>query len=474
MKSLLLLILSCLSVAGHVGVNDVFFEGLAGPYPLYITVRPPIVIPGIAEISIRSAARDVKSIQIAPMTLTGPGSKYPPTPDQAIQSSQDPQTFTGALWIMSAGSWQVRATVAGERGQGVISVPVRAASQKVTNMDTVTGAVLIALTLLLAAGLVGIAGAALREAVLPPGAMPDNNRLRRGRLAMASGLVLSAALIYFGNKWWVSESRAYARSIYRPIQMLSTVQGRHLHLQLSNSGAMQPRSIDDLVADHGHLMHLYAIREPNLDAAFHVHPIRQSPGNFLAQLPAMPAGKYRLFADIVHESGFPETLIGNIELISASPGPSQSPDDAGSILTSRGGLADGGKVIFESSPAQAGIPLTLRFRVEDPDGNPAANLRPYLGMNAHLAIVKKDLSVFSHVHPQGNISMAALEMTQTNNSTFPNNVLVSSHVQEATPRSVPAEFSFPFGFPTTGNYLLILQFARKDKVETASFDMIVQ
>ena len=95
MKRLLLTVaLLCFPLVAHVGVNDVFFEGLAGPYPLYVTIRPPIVIPGIAEISIRSAAKDVKSIRFTPMTLTGAGSKYPPTPDVAVQAKEDHPAWT--------------------------------------------------------------------------------------------------------------------------------------------------------------------------------------------------------------------------------------------------------------------------------------------------------------------------------------------------------------------------------------------
>lgn len=475
MKFFLACLLACFPLAAHVGVNDVFFEGLAGPYPLYITIRPPVVIPGVAEISIRSSAKDVTSIQIAPMTLTGAGSKYPPTPDQAVQSKQDPQTFTGGLWIMSPGSWQVRATVAGVRGPGVVAVPVRAASQRVSTMDATTGAILAVLMLVLAAGIVGIAGAAVREAQLDPGAIADPARIRRGRIAMAGGVAVSAAIIWFGGDWWNSESAAYAKSIYKPTEMRAVLSNQNLDLLLTNSGWLQPKSLDDFVPDHGHLMHLYAIREPKLDAAFHLHPNRVSPGKFSLQLPPMPAGRYRLFADVVHESGFPETLTSAIELATPTPGPAASPDDAGAIFQASGLLPDGAKVTLESPSApKAGQPVSLRFKVVDADGNPAANLRPYLGMPAHLAIVKQDFSVFSHVHPNGNISMAAFEMSQTNNLRFNNNVLVSSHAKDDGGSASPAEFSFPFGFPSSGPYKLILQFARPNRVETVTFDIAVQ
>ncbi len=464
MRSLLVLFLA-LTAFAHVGVNDVFFEGLAGPYPLYVTVRPPVVIPGVADITIRSAAKDVTAIEIAPMTLTGPGSQYPPTPDQATASKDDPQTFTGGLWIMSPGSWQVRAVVTGARGKGTVSVPVRAASQKVSTMDTTTGAVLLGLMGLLVLGAVGIAGAALRESQLPPGTLPDSRLRTRGYIAMAVGLVLSGGIIWAGANWWSNEANAYARSLYKALTLTPTLNGNQLALAIAPSGT--PRPTDDFIPDHGHLMHLYAIRESDLGLAWHLHPRREAPGRFLTDLPALPAGRYRLFADVVHQSGFPETLTATIDLPTATPGPSSNPDDAGAELKPNPLVT-----LEVSGTLKPGQPVTLRFRVQDPDGNPAANLRPYLGMPAHLAVIKKDFSVFSHLHPNGNISMAAFEMAQSNNLRYNDSMVVSSHASDRG-GPVSPDFGFPFGFPTSGDYQLVLQFARQDRVETTAFRLVV-
>ena len=93
---ILLLVVACaLPVSAHVGSPDVFLEGNAGPYKLFVTVRLPQVIPGIAEIEIRSESNDVSRIRIAPMQLTGPGSQYAPAPEAADRSKNDPQFFRG-------------------------------------------------------------------------------------------------------------------------------------------------------------------------------------------------------------------------------------------------------------------------------------------------------------------------------------------------------------------------------------------
>src|SRR6266545_3048217 len=80
----------------HVGSPDVFHEGPAGPYRLLVTIRPPQVVPGVAEIEIRSASPDLRELNVAPVPLTGPASKLAPTPDVLRRSKEDPQFFTGS------------------------------------------------------------------------------------------------------------------------------------------------------------------------------------------------------------------------------------------------------------------------------------------------------------------------------------------------------------------------------------------
>ncbi len=59
-------------------------------------------------------------------------------------------------------------------------------------------------------------------------------------------------------------------------------------------------------------MHLYAIREPGMDAVFHLHPSLAAAGDLRMTLPSMPPGVYALYGDIVHANGFPETLTAKL------------------------------------------------------------------------------------------------------------------------------------------------------------------
>src|SRR5262249_50265008 len=103
--ALLLILLLPQAASAHVNSPDVYYDGNAGPYHLLVTIRPPAVVPGIAQIQIRVAEGDVDAISIRPMRLTGPGAKLAPTSDGAQRSPGDPHLYTGQLWIMSRGSW---------------------------------------------------------------------------------------------------------------------------------------------------------------------------------------------------------------------------------------------------------------------------------------------------------------------------------------------------------------------------------
>src|ERR1700704_4479437 len=97
-KILFALLASTLGQA-HVGSPDVYYEGHAGPYHLFVTVRLPKVVPGVAEIQVHSASADVQTVKVTLLRLTGPGSRLPPAPDVAQRSTSDPQIFDSNLWF---------------------------------------------------------------------------------------------------------------------------------------------------------------------------------------------------------------------------------------------------------------------------------------------------------------------------------------------------------------------------------------
>ena len=64
MKRLLIFACCCLPLLarGHIGSPNVFFEGQAGGHPLSVIIRPPTVLPGIAQIDVRVRG-EVRAVQ---------------------------------------------------------------------------------------------------------------------------------------------------------------------------------------------------------------------------------------------------------------------------------------------------------------------------------------------------------------------------------------------------------------------------
>src|SRR5260370_33869079 len=82
----------------------------------------------------------------------------------------------------------------------------------------------------------------------------------------------------------------------------------------------------NMITDHGHLMHTFLLRVPGMDRFYHLHPEQTNDGSFMLRLPTIPSGKYKIFADIVRGTGFPETMVSEIDLPDVTGGPSSGAD----------------------------------------------------------------------------------------------------------------------------------------------------
>jgi hypothetical protein len=260
-----------------------------------------------------------------------------------------------------------------------------------------------------------------------------------------------------------------------------------LTLDLTEPGWMKPdrarllnrvlfvRKIDDLVLDHDHLMHLWAIREPGLDVIYHLHPDLASSTEFRLPLPAMLPGKYNLYADVVHDNGLPETLTAAINLpqgVAAASSRALAGDDAEAVsqpvqsaaVSNSFLLPDGYRMEWlrngtQSIPARRG--MAFQFRLVKPDGSTPADMALYMGMLGHAAFVKIDGSVFAHIHPNGTVPMSALMLAQG---------MAMDHSSMHMEQALPSEVSFPYGFPSAGQYRIFVQMKHGQTIETGIFD----
>ncbi|HKN01344.1 MAG TPA: hypothetical protein VJX23_12575 [Candidatus Binataceae bacterium] len=472
----------------HVGSPDVFYEGNAGPYHLFVTVMVPQVIPGVADVQIRTDSDDVRKISTAVTRLSGPGSQYAPVPDVAVRSPVDPHLFTSSLWLMEYGSLRVLLKVSGTHGDAEMSVPVASFARRNLAMPKWLGAILLVLAAGLALGAISIIGAAAREARLAPGVGVSHAAVRTGRIAMMVTMAIVAAIFYFAFEWWDSDARNYARiaTLFKPPPITLTFDGPdRLRIQAADSPWAKYKVMDTLIPDHGHLMHLFLVRTPAFDRFWHLHPVHNADGSFDLQLPPLDAGHYDVFADVVDQSGFPWTLVGAIDLLRTRGGSLTSDDSGGSFVSINGAtkestdtLADGTRVVWQHGALQANTPMILHFSVQNPSSAPATDLEPYMGMVAHVEIVKSDLSVFAHIHPSGSVPMASL-MLASNDAvkggamSMPGMVMPDGSKMQMAEKLSP-ELSMPYGFPNPGLYRIFVQFKRAGKIETAVFDAQVR
>jgi hypothetical protein len=481
---LLLIALVLLAAPAHVGSPDAWLEGSAGPYAVLVHVVVPQVIPGIATVRVRVDGIDAAGVErvTAVADHVDATGGAPPRP-RAEAVDGEPGWYRTQLWLMTTGSYSVTVAVAGARGTGAVVVPVVAMPLSRLEFGGGLGLVLGALGVFLLIGLLTIVGAAVRESVLPPGVAPDALRRRRARWAVARAALVLAVLVLGGWRWWRSEDAAFERSRFRPLAASARAEGARLVLTIDDPrwagarggrpGVRQPGSA--LIEDHGKLMHLF-LAGVDGRAFAHLHPTTNDSVRFSAARPPLPPGRYRVFADIVQESGFAQTLIAAVDLpgdeeaaLEAANPTGADADDSWAVATEPSAptvtLADGSTMTWLSgaAPLVAGTEAPLRFAITPP-AEASPPLEPYMGMPGHAAIVRDDGLVFAHLHPMGSFSMAAQDRFLSRSPG------ASAHTMGAPGDTV----SFPYAFPSPGRYRVWVQVQRAGRVLTGRFEADVR
>ncbi len=482
---------AALVASAHVGSPDTWFEGTAGPYAVRVLIRAPVVIPARAEIVVRilGCGNDhhpcaADHVSATPRIWNG-GDRGAPPPDQATRVPGDSSLWSVQLWIMRQGSYAVLVRVLGRDGDGTAVVPYTAVATSVLGMQPGLALVLAALGIFLAIGMVTIVGAGTREATLAPGREPDSAALMRGRRARWIAAATIVLILSGGRVWWSVEQRSYAAALFRPERASVTVRdsGYSRILQIAIDPAeTRSRAWTPFVPDHGKLMHLFLVRADDLDAFAHLHPVATDSLTFVASLPPLPAGGYHVFADVVHENGFAETIVQSLTLgppvRSSSP---SDPDDAVYEGPAEGPSARlGGDAIMvwlgAGTPHVPGVDTLLRFLVRDAAGR-ALEVEPYLGMAAHAVVMRVDGAVYVHLHPLGTTSVGAQQalLVWTPADTARGAIRTKLNRDTAAMAAMsgarlPGAFEFPYAFPSAGRYRIWVQVRLGGTVRTAAFD----
>jgi hypothetical protein len=469
-------------VSAHVGSPDVVFDGHAGHSPLRVVVRPPGVIPGRAQVLVRVLSGSASAVTVQPVFWDEARQGSAPPPEAAVRVEGEPGLYMGSVWLMTSGSYSIRVAVMGEHGVGEAVVPVAALATRRLEMQRGLGFALAALAAVLGGGLVTIAGAAAREAPVPLGGEADGSSSRRGRWAMGLAAVVLAGVLAGGWRWWDAVDARFRADLYRPVPVTTRVHpvGNGQLLRLAIAGEPeQRRRWSPLELDHGKVMHLFLVREPGLDAFAHVHPIATSRAqeSFLAALPAIPAGRYRLYADVTHRDGLTQTLTDEVAVpdpgTGGGPLPVEpDPDDAGGVSAPlsaadnvEASLGDGFTMKRVGGTLVAGTETALRFALHGPGAEPPV-VEPYMGMQGHALVTRDDGTVFIHLHPSGTVSMAAQDVFARQLA------LPGGHEGHGAPPE--ALLSFPYEFPRPGRYRAWVQVRLAGRIRTGVFDLGVR
>ncbi|HZS60064.1 MAG TPA: hypothetical protein VFA43_12395 [Gemmatimonadaceae bacterium] len=446
--------------SAHVGSPDVYYEGNAGPYQVLVIVRVPTVVPGVADVTVHvnGVAPDRVTLFVNRYDATAAA----PPPEDAARAAGDSSTFVGKLWVMVGGSNSVTVGVHGSKGSGTAVIPVVAVATRRLPLYRGLGFILGAIGIFLFIGAMSIGGAAVRESTLEPGQAPDPAHVRRARFAMAGTGIFVALMLFGGWTWWNSTDAEFQARLYRPFTTIVSVnevnEADQLRLTITDSAWLERHDANylqqrqstqwsPLIPDHGKIMHLFLVADTGFAFA-HLHPTTGDTDAFVTNVPPLPAGRYRVFADIVHQSGFDHTLVGSIDLGNAAHAYVPSDSDDAFSLAAPG--ADGSTIRkLGSDTVKVGGPAGLRFVVP--------GIQLYMGMAGHAVVARDDGSVFIHLHPMGTISSAA-------------QMVLEHGAQQPMQMGAPSDtVSFPYAFPKPGRYLVWVQVKRGGRVVTAPF-----
>lgn len=493
----------------HIGQKNIIQQTVLAGHPARIIIKKPDVIPGIAQIIIRfedQAEMNKVSVQPVQWYLGQQGS---PPPDPALPIQGSPGVYEGELWIMTSNAYSIKVSAQDENNEGSIFVPYSSKSTNTPEMGTflqigLFGFLLFLVFMLLAIIRQSVLHSTLKENVI------TKKRILTANIVTAIAAILVCTSIYGGKRWWDSEERSYTSNrLYKPKMVATKIvpfnESQVVRLKIPTD---EMRRRGPLVPDHGKLMHAFLVhKEESTHSSImaHIHPKKFSKDTFWFLLPsALPDGDYFVFADVSHESGYAQTFIGDLTLSESHNDSSESlgdveklwaeknllsmdPEDSWLVRSFSGEktieMEDGIKISWTGESIED-TSNQLQFSIQDSSGDPIIPER-YLGMSAHAAVVGNSGSLYTHLHPTGNISMAAMQLFEFRDSgKLPRSIGKDEPIcelpsveenLEAWARldasQKPGQIIFPYLAPEDASYRVWIQFKYKGKVRSAFFNL---
>jgi hypothetical protein len=155
--------------------------------------------------------------------------------------------------------------------------------------------------------------------------------------------------------------------------------------------------VDDLQVEHEKLIHVIGVRE-DLGGFFHIHPVKVGPGLWAVDHVFTNAGVYQIWSDVKYRGVSYSFAHSRIVV----PG---KVDQAEKQMNANKAVSRYRISLKQPDIMIAGQTNRLELSILDKAGE-RVRTENFLGAAMHLIIVKDDLSIFLHAHPDNHTAIA--------------------------------------------------------------------
>ncbi len=221
---------------------------------------------------------------------------------------------------------------------------------------------------------------------------------------------------------------------YRLVPAVDTIDAEHAEHPTEYAFTIEGpdgEAVTEFDVVHERRLHLI-VASRDLVEFHHVHPDLAADGTWSIDLPELPAGSYRVYADFRTTGADALTLATDLA-VAGDTAVSELPAVASTTTV------DGFDVALSGAEAISAGESTLTFEVSR-DGDDVVT-DPYLGAAGHLVVLRAGDLGYLHVHPLDDVDAPSI--------------------------------GFAAAFPTAGTYRLFLDFSVDGEVHTAAFTVDV-